>query len=84
MEKQQKFAEAVRAYKDALALAPGDAQATASLHTAEFSQHMAEGRKAMAARRFPDGAREFEEALKVKPGNPEAADALKRAREGRP
>jgi tetratricopeptide (TPR) repeat protein len=84
LEKQQKFAEAVRAYKDALSLFPGDAQATASLHAAEFSQHMAEGRKAMAARRFPDAAREFEDALKINPGSPEATNAIKRAREGRP
>jgi tetratricopeptide (TPR) repeat protein len=49
-----------------------------------FAQHMAEGQKLHAAKRYAEAAREYEAALKLQPGNPEATAALKRAREGRP
>jgi tetratricopeptide (TPR) repeat protein len=83
-EKQQKYAEAVAAYKEALRLMPGDAKATAALESAEFAQHMAAGRSAQAAKHFADAVREYEEALKLEPGNAEATAALKRAKEGKP
>jgi tetratricopeptide (TPR) repeat protein len=83
-EKQQKYAEAIRAYKQALVFLPKDPRATLALRNAEFTQHMVEGRKALAAKRFADAAREFEEALKLVPNNPEATKALKQAQEGRP
>ena len=84
LEKQQKYAEAIQAYQAALRWVPKDARATAALRNVEFTQHMAEGRKGLTAKRFADAAREFEEALKLFPNNPEAAKALKQAREGRP
>jgi len=49
-----------------------------------FAKHMAEGNRALAARRFPAAVREFEAALKVSPGNAEAAAGLARARNGKP
>jgi tetratricopeptide (TPR) repeat protein len=83
LEKQQRYADAARAYQEALRLLPGDAKAAAALRSAQFSSHMAEGQKAMNARRYPDAVREYEEALKISPGNAAAAAALKQAREAR-
>jgi tetratricopeptide (TPR) repeat protein len=51
---------------------------------AEFNKHMAEGKRFATAHRFADAVKEYEAALKLWPGNPEATDALKRAREGKP
>jgi cytochrome c-type biogenesis protein CcmH/NrfG len=45
---------------------------------------MAEGQKLLAAKHFAEAAREYEAALKLQPGNAEAAAALKRARDSRP
>jgi cytochrome c-type biogenesis protein CcmH/NrfG len=50
----------------------------------EFDKHMAEGQKAMTAKRFADAVKEFEAALKLSPNNADAAAALKRAKEGKP
>ena len=83
-EKRQKYVEALAAYREALRLLPGDANALAAARKVEFSLHMAEGRKDSTARRYADAAREYEAALKLFPGQPDAASALKRAREGRP
>ena len=49
-----------------------------------FAQHMAEGQKLQAAKRYAEAVREYEAALKLQPGNAEATAALKRAREGKP
>jgi tetratricopeptide (TPR) repeat protein len=76
-EKQQRYAEAAAAYREALRLVPGDLRAGAGLH-------MAEGRRLLAAKRFPDAAREFEAVLKLIPNQPDAVQALKQARQGRP
>ncbi len=81
LEKQQKYADAVAAYKAALKVVPNDPTATKG---ADFAQHMADGQKALAARKFPDAVREFEAALKVTPNDAEATAFLKRAKEGRP
>ncbi len=81
LEKQQKYAEAVAAYKAALRAVPNDAKATRGI---DFAQHMADGQKALAGRKFPDAVREFEAALKVMPNHADATALLKRAREGRP
>jgi tetratricopeptide (TPR) repeat protein len=81
LEKQQKYAEAVPAYKAALRAVPNDTRATKG---ADFAQHMADGQKALAGRKFPDAVREFEAALKVMPNNADATAFLKRAKEGRP
>jgi cytochrome c-type biogenesis protein CcmH/NrfG len=80
-EKQQKYAEAAQAYREALRLAPRDARAARG---ADFAQHMADGQKALAARKFADAGRAFEAALKVLPNHPDATALLKRARDGRP
>jgi tetratricopeptide (TPR) repeat protein len=81
LEKQQKYHDAVAAYKAALRVVPNDAKATKG---AEFAQHMADGQAALAARKFPEAVRDFEAALKVMPDNTDATAFLKRARDGRP
>jgi tetratricopeptide (TPR) repeat protein len=81
LEKQQKYADALTAYKAALKVVPNDAAATKA---ADFAQHMADGQKALAARKFPDAVRELEAALKVKPNDADATALLKRAKDGRP
>ncbi|HMC64309.1 MAG TPA: tetratricopeptide repeat protein, partial [Gemmataceae bacterium] len=80
-EKQQKYPDAIKAYREALRLIPGDAKVKRSL---EFAQKMDDGTKALNAKRFADAARSFEEALKLFPGNQDAAKALQKARQGRP
>jgi tetratricopeptide (TPR) repeat protein len=77
MEKQQKWDEAVAAYKEALRLMPGDIKASLALH-------LASGQKAMKAKQFAEAAKEFEAALKLSPNNADAAKGLRQARQGRP
>jgi tetratricopeptide (TPR) repeat protein len=81
LEKQQKYADAVVAYRAALRAVPSDGRATRG---ADFAQHMADGQKALAAKKFPDAVRDFEAALKVMPNHADATALLKRAKEGRP
>jgi tetratricopeptide (TPR) repeat protein len=81
LEKAQKYAEAARAYREALKVVPGDAKASAG---EEFAQRMGDGQRALAARKFPQAIREFEMALKLRPKDPDATDFLKRARDGKP
>jgi tetratricopeptide (TPR) repeat protein len=82
-EKQQRFADAIKAYQQALQLMPKDAKATEGLRKADYGLHFAEGQRLMGLRRFADAAREFELALQRDPGNPAATAALKKARESR-
>ncbi len=77
LDKQQKFADAAKAYQEALKFIPGDAAAT-------YAVRMAQGRVHQGARRFPEAVREFQAALQVRPNDPTATDALNRARAGRP
>ncbi len=79
-EKQDKYADAVLAYKAALKVVPNEVRASKG---AEYAQHMADGQKALTARKFADATREFEAALKVVPNHPDALNYLKRARDGK-
>jgi tetratricopeptide (TPR) repeat protein len=80
-DKQQKWADAVRWYKEALRLVPNDAKATTAQ---DFAQHMDNGQKAAANRKFTDAVKEYEAALKLVPNQPDATAALKRAKENKP
>lgn len=82
-EQKKQFAEAARAYREALRFLPGEARAAAGLRNAEFQQHLAAGRKALDAKQYAAAGHEFEEALKLEPGNAEAAALLQRARQKR-
>ncbi|MFL5244949.1 MAG: hypothetical protein ACJ8FY_22840 [Gemmataceae bacterium] len=80
LDKQQRYADAARAYNAALKAVPNDAKATSAL---SFSQHMADGIRFFTARKFPDAAKEFEAALGVSPDEPTAKALLKRAKDGK-
>jgi tetratricopeptide (TPR) repeat protein len=84
LQGQKKFAEAAGAYHQALHWQPGDAKATAAVRAAEYLQHMTEGQRLLAARKFPDAAREFDEALKIFPSSADAKNYLQKARSGKP
>jgi tetratricopeptide (TPR) repeat protein len=83
LEKQQKLADAVKAYEQALRAIPKDAKATEGYRRVKYALHMGEGRRWLAARRFVEAAREFEAALQVVPNDPAATDLLRRARSGK-
>jgi hypothetical protein len=76
-DRQQKYADAIRAYQEALRLKPGDVKASAAVH-------MAQGHAHLQAKRFSEAAREFQQVLKFVPNHPEALQALKQAQQGRP
>jgi tetratricopeptide (TPR) repeat protein len=80
LDKQQRYAEAVKAYNAALKALPNDAKATNALG---FSQHMSDGIKLFTTRKFPDAAKEFEAALGVSPDDATAKALLKRAKDGK-
>ena len=50
----------------------------------EYDQAMSQGKAALSAKRFADAVRHFEAALKLKPNDPEATAALRRAKEKKP
>src|SRR5262249_2338493 len=76
LEKGGRWGEAVAAYEGALRWVPNEPKATAALRNASFQLHLANGRKAHAARRFAEAAREYEEALKLQPANAEVKGLL--------
>jgi tetratricopeptide (TPR) repeat protein len=78
--KQGQYAKAADAYRSALGQNPKDAKAKQSLNQAEYANNMAEGQKAMSARRFNDAVRYFEAALQNSPNNPAATQALRDAK----
>jgi tetratricopeptide (TPR) repeat protein len=78
--RQRKYADAVRAYGDALKILPDNADAQAGLHKAKYSQAMARGQQALLAPRIQDAIDAFEEALKEMPGDVAATAALRQAR----
>lgn len=80
LEKQQKYAEAVKAYDEALKLFPKDGKATDGR---KYANHMADGHQQLSAKQFKEAIREFEAALQVRPNDPPAASALKKAKAGK-
>lgn len=83
-EKQQKYNDAIKAYREALRLMPGDAKATQALKSVQFKDHLADGQRALKAKRFAEAVRAFEEALKLSPDDAEAKKLLRQAKERRP
>jgi tetratricopeptide (TPR) repeat protein len=77
LERQQKYADAAKAYQEALKAVPGDAAAT---RRTDYAQHMDAGTKFLQQNKKPDAAREFEAALKSAPNDAAATRALQEAR----
>jgi colicin import membrane protein len=80
LDKQQRYADAVKAYATALKAVPNDAKASSAQ---SFSQHMADGIKLFSARKFADAAKDFDEALKINADDATAKALSKRAKDGR-
>jgi tetratricopeptide (TPR) repeat protein len=80
MEKQQKYADAVKTYQEALKLVPNDTQATAGLRRAQANLHVVDGQRFLDAGQFVNAQREFEAALKLAPGNPTVTKLLEKAK----
>jgi tetratricopeptide (TPR) repeat protein len=83
LEKQQKYADAMKAYQEALKVRPNDQKATQALRNADFNIHLTEGQKHLQARRFVEAQREFEAALRIMPNNPTATNLLNKAKQGK-
>jgi cytochrome c-type biogenesis protein CcmH/NrfG len=78
--KARRWADAVKAFSDALKLSPDDPQATAGLSKARFGQAMADGQAALLAKRYADAVAAFEKALAEMPGDPQATALLRQAK----
>jgi tetratricopeptide (TPR) repeat protein len=77
LEKQEKFADALKAYQAALGIVSTD---QAAIKRADYTRHMDAGLTALKAGKKPDAAREFEAALKTAPNDPAATKWLQQAR----
>lgn len=93
----KQYAQAVRAYETALALVPGQADATRAAaeardklaadvdekkKLADYEKFMAAGRAALVAQRYPDAIREYASALGVLPNDAAALDGKRMAEKG--
>ncbi len=76
LEKQQKYADALKAYQAALKVVPNDPAAT---QRSEYARQMDAGLTALRAGKKPDAARAFESALKVAPKDEAATAGLQQA-----
>lgn len=80
LHKQQKYAEAAKAYQEALVFFPDDPAAVNGLHQVRYSQFMIDGEADMRAKKYAEAMRDYENALKEIPGDPTAARAWQQAR----
>jgi tetratricopeptide (TPR) repeat protein len=80
-EKQQKYADAVKSYQEALQHTPKDTQATAALQRAQLHMHLTEAQRFLDVGRFVDAQREAEAALKLAPGDLAAKKLLDKAKQ---
>jgi tetratricopeptide (TPR) repeat protein len=98
-ERAGRWADAVAAYNEALRLMPADTIATLALAKAQervnreanrlinrkvnYDKYMSAGNTALTSRQYGDAVRYFTEALKAIPDDPQATDALSKARYAR-
>jgi tetratricopeptide (TPR) repeat protein len=80
LEAKQQYAQALTAYQAALRTVPGDDAASKKV---AFCQSMADGQKALAAKKFAAAVKEFEDALKHYPNDANAKQLLQRAKSGK-
>jgi tetratricopeptide (TPR) repeat protein len=78
--KQRKYADAAKAFKDALRIQPNNPQADAVRSMFRYNDNMADGFTALNARRYQDAIRHFQAALAEVPNDASAMAALTRAR----
>ncbi len=77
LARQEKYADAQKAYEAALRTQPNDPEATRRV---EYAKRMDAGVKALKANKKPDATREFEAALKAVPKDAAATKALQQAK----
>jgi tetratricopeptide (TPR) repeat protein len=77
--KARRFADAIRAFNDALRIDRDNAQARDGLSQAKYGQAIADGQAALAAKRFDDAIKNFEAALREVPNDPTATAGLRQA-----
>jgi tetratricopeptide (TPR) repeat protein len=78
--KQRKYAEAAKAFKDALKILPTHPQADTIRTLLRYNDNMAEGTADLNARRYPEAIRHFQAALAEVPNDFNATAGLNRAR----
>jgi tetratricopeptide (TPR) repeat protein len=86
--KANKFADAAKEFEQALKSKPGDPAAMLALKQAqqgmagqkEYDKYMKDGQAAMRAKKYADAVKAFEAALRVNPGDKQAAAELKKAK----
>jgi tetratricopeptide (TPR) repeat protein len=79
--KHKQAADAFRGARDMVGRGPDYQLADQSRRKAEYDHNMAEGRKAMQARRFDDAVPFFREATRLFANDPEAAQLLQQAQQ---
>ena len=77
---QRKYADAAKAFKEALRILPTHPQADTVAALFRYNDNMADGNRAMDARRYPDAIRHFQAALLEAPNDANAMMALNQAR----
>jgi tetratricopeptide (TPR) repeat protein len=77
---QRQYADAIKAFGDALKLVPDSAEAQDGLRKAKYKQAMSNGQKALGAKTFQEAIDAFQEALKEMPGDAAATAGLRQAR----
>jgi tetratricopeptide (TPR) repeat protein len=80
-QKGKKYAEAVKAYEEALRLIPKDAKATSALRDAKYLYNMTEGQRSYNVGRYNDAVRFFDAALQLFPSSKDAKDWHKKAKD---
>jgi tetratricopeptide (TPR) repeat protein len=78
--KMRQYGDAIKAFEDALKLAPGNPDAVAGLRKARCGKAKADGQKALIAGRIQDAIDAFQAALKEVPDDPAATAGLNQAR----
>ena len=81
MEKDKKYPEALKSYRQALKLAPADTQAKDSVRRLDFTIHVMDGQKYLDTLKYPEAVREFEAALVLAPNNPAVTKLLAKAKQ---
>jgi tetratricopeptide (TPR) repeat protein len=79
-QRPPQYADAIKAYTDALKILPDNPDALEGLHKAKYGQAMSNGQQALRDRHIQDAINAFEQALKEVPGDLNATAALRQAR----
>lgn len=77
---QGRYADAIRAYKDALLIDPENAAALNGLRQSRYAEHMAAGNNNMRNKQYTAAMRDFEAAMRELPGDSSATQSWQQAR----